>query len=279
MEFPRRIGQALTKKLPPGVGGKPGMLAHLGRACRGWPLPSHHLVEGTHMAIGKDIINEEQWKAVEKLVGLSWDQLLQWVLVVYAGMWVCWGWVDSAPTLQPPFTWGLNVAADLGLPTGDWATSLTHWQTTLAPEWLPGTVIVVSAILAASLAHAPGGSGRMALTVAATLFAIELTGDPATTLLWVTALSAGPAIISLLLYAAGRVRGSEPGKLEYDPRLTLARFVTGPLSPILVTVLAPLILFGQLVERYGYVSHYRAPTGAIPLPQRDASNLERPDVV
>lgn len=203
------------------------------------------------MTVIPEEIKKESLATLGKLVGMSWDQLLQWVVVAYACCWVWLEWFDN-PHPRLPITWGLDMAASLGLPTKSWANDLLDWRTNIAPDWMPATLIAIAAVLGASLARPQAGHGRVALATVAVLFAIELGGTPFATIAWILALTAAPMFLSLLVYVTKRSRRSESGGFEYHPWLTLSRFLTGPLVPFWLSCLAPLILVGNLVEQYGF---------------------------
>jgi hypothetical protein len=206
-------------------------------------------------------------EAVQQAFGVTWAQAVGWLGPSLAALWFWTGEREPKISYFPqesPLAWAHEFFDAAGF-SGQSLLAASQWlhvRDGLYPLWL------AAAVLLASHAVADRHSGAlMSLATLCLMVTFEL-GDPTRSIALFVFLSLLLCVVAIILDAVGE-RGEERTYLCI-PRISLARWTSGPGWVAFGMLLLPLIFLAGAVDAYRVVAlprPPRLPTGARPLSQ------------
>jgi hypothetical protein len=201
------------------------------------------------------------WRAeVRQLFGLRWDNFVEWVIVFWASAWLWSSWAVSNALVFPkegPIEWVGDILHRLAVEPPHWLLEIPRWLTTPDRSWLLWVFQIGAAIFATLAVRSYRHSGLRIMALICLRFAFEVNRS-VLPLLWVTLFALIPPGAALIAsVVAPDSRGIEDeGRSFFYPKGIVERYLPRVLGLFLFPVIAPGVVFVELVNAYKTVPLY-----------------------
>lgn len=193
--------------------------------------------------------------------GVGWERIAQWTVIGFVSAWFWTNSVEhiaamfhpaqSSPPLTAPIAWLIELLDGLGVTHAQWLEGIQAWTTSLQGSWPEGVLVIFAAACATTIARSRIGAGLVTVSTLCLVCAVQISGDFAP-VLWFAVVAAIPALIAAATRTWLRTDTPQGGQNTRILPVTfiLLRLVGVVFSPILLTVLAPVIAMINLVFAY-----------------------------
>lgn len=191
---------------------------------------------------------------VNQLFGLRWDNLVEWVIIVWASAWLYSSWAVNNSIVFPqegPIEWIASVLRLLDVQPPAWLAGIPHWLTDPSRGWLLGTFMALSAVFTTLAVRHYDRAGLRFIALVAMMLALEVSED-AWPLIGTALLAAVPAAIAFVWgFVHNAQAGSDKDRSSYYfPPAVIRMFIEGALGIYAMPIAAPFVLAYSLVDSY-----------------------------